>query len=195
MNRPHIGLTPSKVYWLDGIGNDEEPDWHEIHVTLSRIHRFGGRSQLTVLQHAFATMALSMMESPETRQLAFLHDHHEAFVGDVPTPIKWAVGGAFKEVERHAEEYVRRWFTLGGHDFVKSVDWRLCLAEAVAENIADFWTPWIMEAGYTREIHEQTMWALRVGNDVDRADALVAKWRGAYEDNRTTVTTEPKYSR
>jgi len=136
-----------------------------------------------------------MMESPETRQLAFLHDHHGALVGDGPTPIKWAVGGAFKEVERHAEEYVRRWFTLGGHDFVKAVDWRLCLAEAVAENIADFWTPWIMEAGYTREIHEQTMWALRVGNDVDRADALVAKWRGAYEDNRTTVTTEPKYSR
>jgi hypothetical protein len=195
LSRPYLGLTPNSVYWLDGIGNDEEPDWHEIHVTLSRIHRFGGRSQLTVLQHAFATMTLSMMEPPETQRLAFLHDHHEALVGDVPTPIKRVVGKAFKAVERHAEEYVRRWFTLGGHDFVKAVDWRLCLAEAVAENIADFWTPWIMEAGYTREIHEQTMWALRVGNDVDRADVLVASWRCAYEDSRIIVTPDPKYSR
>jgi hypothetical protein len=89
----------------------------------------------------------------------------------------------------------RDWFTLGGHDFVKSVDWRLCLAEAVDQRIADFETPWIMEAGYTREIHEQTAWALRVGNDVDRADVLVASWRCAYEDSRIIVTPDPKYSR
>lgn len=195
MSRPYLGLTPGTVYWLDGIGNDEEPDWHEIHVTLSRIHRFGGRSRLTVLQHALSTMALSMMEPIETRRLAFLHDHHEALVGDVPTPIKRVLGDSYRSVERHAEEYVRRWFTLDGHDFVKSVDWRLCLAEAVDQCVADFQTPWVMEAGYTRDDHDQTAWALRVGNDVDRADEMVAAWRGTYEDSRITSTAGPKYSR
>lgn len=153
-HRPYLALYPGRVYHLDGL-DDDEPDWHHIHTVLGRIHRFGGRSRLTVLHHAFAAYEMASAAGSATRLLAFVHDHHEALVGDMPYPIKRALGGAFGEVEDPAERYVRRWFGLTGADraLVKQIDVALTFAEAIHQGIATWDCPWIVESEFPRDVY------------------------------------------
>jgi hypothetical protein len=154
--RPYLALHPGAVYYLDG-DNADPPDWHRLHVALSRVPRFHGYSSLTVLQHAFAVrwfLESQGYDAPTVR-LGFLHDHHEALVGDLPTPIKALLGPAWKEqIEAPAERYVRRWFDLDGADerAVKAADVGFALAEAIREGVADFGEEWIW--GFDRDDYE-----------------------------------------
>lgn len=147
MTRPYLALHPGAVYYLDG-DNAGPPDWHRVHVALSRLPRFHGYSSLTVLHHAFAVRWLLAEQgaSPATVRLGFLHDHHEALIGDVPSPIKHVLGPAWKEqIEAPAERYVRRWFDLDGADVaaVKAADLGFCYAEAIREGVAAFGDEWL----------------------------------------------------
>jgi len=172
------------VYHLDGLDEDE-PDWHHIHMALGRIHRFGGRSRLTVLHHAFATMEMLSTVSPDTQRLGFLHDHHEALVGDVPYPVKQALGGAFDAVEALAERYIRQWFDLDGAvaDAVKMADVALTFGEAIHEGIATWTCPWIAESGWRPSLIRSAAETVKkvsrlpLSDLTAEADALVARWR------------------
>lgn len=183
--RPYLALYPGRVYHLDGL-DDDEPDWHHIHTVLGRIHRFGGRSRLTVLHHAFAAYELLGGAGPATQRLGFLHDHHEALVGDMPYPIKRALAGAFGAVEDPAEHYVRRRFDLDGAVVadVKAIDVALTFGEAIHQGIATWGCPWIVESGFTerdyRNVRHVLAWAASrpVEALVDDADRLVATMRG-----------------
>ena len=145
-DRPYLALSPGTVYYLDGV-NHNSPDWHRLHVALSRVHRFHGYSSLSVLHHAFAVRWLLAAQGYDavTQRLGFLHDHHEALVGDVPTPIKRAMYPAWGEFERPAERYVRRWFDLDGADekAVRAADVGMCYAEAIREGIASYGDEWL----------------------------------------------------
>lgn len=147
MTRPYLALYPGAVYYLDG-DNAAPPDWHRLHVALSRVPRFHGYSSLTVLQHAFAVRWFLEEQrfSAATVRLGFIHDHHEALVGDLPTPIKAMLGPTWKEqIEAPAERYVRRWFDLDGADdvAVKMADTGYALAEAIREGVASFGDDWL----------------------------------------------------
>jgi hypothetical protein len=75
---PLIDPRPEHVYWPDII------------YALSHINRFGGHvGHYSVAQHS---MLVASALLPEWRPYGLLHDAHEAFVGDVPTPLKVALG-------------------------------------------------------------------------------------------------------
>lgn len=65
-------------------------------VPLSRIPRFNGatRDYITILCHEVvaARVAIAMGEKARLAHLLLNHDNEEAFVGDMPTPLKSAVG-------------------------------------------------------------------------------------------------------
>jgi len=63
---------------------------------LSRIPRFLGATigdyPWNVAQHSILVESLMPSHSsPEDRLAALLHDAHEAYVGDLPSPVKWAM--------------------------------------------------------------------------------------------------------
>ena len=66
---------------------------------LSRINRFNGHTRIpwTVLQHSVATARL-VAESYKLQ--ALLHDATEAYICDIPTPLKLLLGDSYREVER-----------------------------------------------------------------------------------------------
>lgn len=151
MNRTlFLALSPGKVYHLDGTPNLTEPDWPDVHRTLARTTRFGGRSPWSVLSHALAVRhALVLLEaSPMAVHHGFFHDHHEALVGDVPYPIGRALGSAWVTLEKSAEEYTRRWFdwsalTADDAQLVHDVDVAATYVEALMAGVAKETCPWV----------------------------------------------------
>lgn len=80
-------------------------DIRDIAVRLSRIHRFGGDSPLTVAHHSLAAFALAHRLYPAAGRVqvaALIHDLHEAYVGDVVTPLKRELGPEFEKVDHAA---------------------------------------------------------------------------------------------
>jgi hypothetical protein len=74
---PLINPEPSEVHWPD------------IVFALSHINRFGGHvGTYSVAQHS---ILVADQLRPEWRIYGLLHDAHEAFVGDFPTPLKCAL--------------------------------------------------------------------------------------------------------
>lgn len=82
----------------------------EIAHALSNLCRFTGhtRSFYSVAQHSVLVCDLA---PPEYRLEALLHDAHEAYVGDVNSPLK-ALLPMYREVEMRAERALRRAFGL-----------------------------------------------------------------------------------
>jgi hypothetical protein len=69
----------------------------DIIVALGRINRFGGhtREEWSVLQHSvFVNLIIEHYRTfdQELRAAAILHDAHEAYVGDIVTPLKNIIG-------------------------------------------------------------------------------------------------------
>ena len=80
--------------------------FEDIVVSLSRQVRFNGHTKkpITIAQHSVlvAEMVMDAGGSDELILAALLHDGHEAYMSDIPSPIKWALGDnwkPFKEVE------------------------------------------------------------------------------------------------
>lgn len=59
--------------------------------SLARINRYLGhtRRAISVAQHS--VLVTDLVETPAARPLALLHDAHEAYLGDWPTPVKAAL--------------------------------------------------------------------------------------------------------
>jgi hypothetical protein len=77
---------------------------------LSHICRFGGHCErhYSVAEHSlYVADILKSRGMPATGQLAgLLHDAHEAYCGDVPTPIKAALGAPWRQFEDCIERTV-----------------------------------------------------------------------------------------
>lgn len=69
---------------------------------LSHINRFTGHTiaPYSVAQHS---VLVSRACPPELAFAGLMHDAHEAFVGDVASPIKWELGRAWRELEERVE--------------------------------------------------------------------------------------------
>ncbi|MHB1869610.1 MAG: phosphohydrolase [Steroidobacteraceae bacterium] len=78
--------------------------------SLSHICRFGGHCEraYSVAEHSlYVADILKSRGMPAAGQLAgLLHDGHEAYCGDVPTPIKRALGEPWREFESGVEKAV-----------------------------------------------------------------------------------------
>lgn len=117
-------------YWDLTTGRIEGPwSWQEIHIRLARIHRFSGASIYSVLHHAWA-VAHVVKERGGNEKGAFLHDHHEALIGDIPSPLKRLMGYAFHQVDRATQDFFLEAGNTTLDDLTHTVDWEACCAEA-----------------------------------------------------------------
>ncbi len=106
--------------------------------SLGRINRFQGHTAapITVLDHLLNThnRACFLTEDPLVRYAALMHDAHECYVCDVPTPLKRLLGKAYTEIEDGWQKAVFDWaglpYDLADHPVVKQADLEMLLAEA-----------------------------------------------------------------
>ena len=95
-----------------------EPDPLEIRIedlafALAHINRYNGHAgAYSVAQHSVLALhaAEALTDNAGIRRAALLHDAHEAYTGDVPSPIKRVLGPAWRGFEARHERAVRRRF-------------------------------------------------------------------------------------
>ena len=91
---------------------------HAAHA-LSQINRFGGHTlrPYSVAEHSLAVASiaharyareLSSRDLTELALACLTHDVHEAFIGDMPTPLKRVLGPAWASLEARCEDAVQR---------------------------------------------------------------------------------------
>jgi len=120
-------LTPSKT----------EVVWDDLAFALGNEVRFAGHVPWTVLQHTGLVIKLARAEKCSKEEVAYVaaHDLHEAYVGDMPAPMK-EVLPEFRPIERKWMQHVHtslglKW-PVPAHinDVVKEIDNRALVIEA-----------------------------------------------------------------
>ncbi|HLJ02890.1 MAG TPA: YfbR-like 5'-deoxynucleotidase [Solirubrobacteraceae bacterium] len=103
--------------WLNPFDPDpEQIDIGDIARALSNQCRFGGhcRAFYSVAQHSVLVSELVAQRGGDVEDVfaALMHDAAEAYLGDMPHPIKHRspLGAAFREVEEHLERALRERF-------------------------------------------------------------------------------------
>lgn len=80
------------------------PTIEEIAHALAQINRFTGHTKrpYSVAEHSLLVWSIAANEgaSPMAQLAALLHDAHEAFTGDVASPVKWAIGEPWEVLEQ-----------------------------------------------------------------------------------------------
>lgn len=79
------------------------PNIEEIAHSLAIINRFTGHTSrpYSVAEHSLLVSRIAASEgaSPVAQLAALLHDAHEAYIGDLASPVKWTIGHAWDELE------------------------------------------------------------------------------------------------
>ena len=109
-------LSGRRVNPLDPAPDDIDPS--DIARALAHTCRFGGHSKAfySVAQHS--AIVCDLLEargaSPDELMAALLHDASEAYLGDLPHPIKHRseLGAAFRAAEKHLEAVIAERFDL-----------------------------------------------------------------------------------
>ena len=89
-------------------------DIADIANALARINRFTGHTYAnwSVAQHSMLVVALAMRNqdglTPIQARALLLHDAHEAYTGDIASPIKLALGDTWANFEQAHANHVRR---------------------------------------------------------------------------------------
>lgn len=113
---------------------EEMIDLGDINMSLNHIYRFTGhhknRAPLTVAQHSKLCLMLAQTMHPDNLELqraVLVHDFAEAYIGDVATPVKRAMGDRWYDFAKPLEAVVEK-AVLGHnidqdmHDAVKMFD-------------------------------------------------------------------------
>lgn len=110
MTKPYM-LTASGKHFNLLDPKPEQVDHNDIFAAISKLCRFTGHCSeiYTVGQHSLLVMSLV---PEEFRFEALMHDAAEAYTGDVGTPMKVALGPAFRELEHRIEAVVREKYGL-----------------------------------------------------------------------------------
>lgn len=130
---------PRKGDWIQTFTGDAmwpmDPRVDEIRIediahSLSMLCRFGGHC-LRFYSVAEHSVLLSMVVAPEHAMWALLHDASEAYLTDVPRPVKAYLPG-YKEAERHLQSVIAARFGLPGEipEDVHEADSRIIADEA-----------------------------------------------------------------
>jgi hypothetical protein len=107
----------------------------EVAVALSRINRFSGHTLLPYNVAHHSVIVAKHLE-PHGKAMAYaglMHDAHEAFIGDITSPVKRLCGDAFRELdERMIRAVCQRWrvsYELVTSEAVKLSDMRTLATE------------------------------------------------------------------
>lgn len=129
-NNNHMIMTRSGVFFdvmdpqVDNINIDD------IAHALSNLCRFGGHSNefYSVAQHS---VICALCVSEPFKRHALLHDASEAYLVDIPRPIK-SIFPKYKRIEKNLQNFIFRRFDLNKDipEEVHIVDRRLCISEA-----------------------------------------------------------------
>ena len=109
-------LSGRRVNPFDAAPDDIDP--HDIARALSNICRFGGHSKAfySVAQHSVIVCELLEQRgaTPDELMAALLHDAAEAYLGDLPHPLKHRseLGAAFRVAEKRLEAVIEERFSL-----------------------------------------------------------------------------------
>jgi len=111
----HMITAHGAEYHLAGAyGSDNAISIDTIAHALAQINRFTGHAKrpYSVAEHSLlcADIAERLQLSPFVRLAALMHDAHEAYVGDVSSPAKQAIGQGWKDFEDIHTRAVRRHF-------------------------------------------------------------------------------------
>lgn len=95
----------------------EDVSLQDIAYALHNICRFGGfvRERWSVLQHAMLVAAIvedTSCDVPRMCLSALHHDSHEAYCGDLPTPLKRAIGAAYTDITRRVDGAIQQAFRM-----------------------------------------------------------------------------------
>jgi 5'-deoxynucleotidase YfbR-like HD superfamily hydrolase len=123
----------------------EQIDIQDITRALANTCRFGGhcRSFYSVAQHSVIVSELVEERGgdPEDVFAALMHDAAEAYLGDMPHPLKHrsALGEAFKQAEKHLEQAINTRFNIKpGVPEIKRADRALLATERRALSTEDW---------------------------------------------------------
>jgi hypothetical protein len=91
-----ITITAREHHVSGGAQLFNAPTVGEIAHALALINRFTGHTTrpYSVAEHSLLVLSIARAEgaSPAAQMAALMHDAHEAFTGDVPSPVKWTLG-------------------------------------------------------------------------------------------------------
>jgi hypothetical protein len=96
---------------------------------LSNVCRFGGHTSryYSVAEHSVLVASIVALSAPEHALAALWHDAHEAYMGDLPTPLKALVGSAYLDIADGIDAAVCAFLGLEGshplrHPVIKVAD-------------------------------------------------------------------------
>jgi uncharacterized protein len=123
--------------WVNPIDPDPQQfDIEDIARALGNLCRFGGHCRVfySVAQHSVIVSELVEQRGGDAEDVfaALMHDASEAYLGDMPHPLKHrsALGAVFKEAEDHLEAALREHFAIKpGVAEIKRADRALLAAE------------------------------------------------------------------
>lgn len=167
-------FSGGQIYPLDA--RPEEIDFLDIAHALSQLCRYGGhcREFYSVAQHScLVSDWVGLHGTPQLALWGLLHDASEAYLVDMPRPIKHSEGfEGYRATERALEIVIARKFNLPGDempDLVREADNRILLDERkalLAETTHDWglnveplgigitpWAPKIAEANWLARFH------------------------------------------
>ncbi len=151
MSRTTIELHPSGDFFDFADPRPAAICVEDIARSLSMQCRFGGFVErfYSVAEHALLVHRLVRdVAGPELAFAALHHDSHEAYLGDVPTPLKRLLGGVMTELAGDVDDAICRSFgfpdDLFHHDIIKDADEQALRIEAsvlkVSRGAGPHWT-------------------------------------------------------
>jgi hypothetical protein len=125
--------TRSGEYFDFADPQESQVNIEDIAIGLSNTCRFAGQCEFySVAEHSVHCATIVLRESGNTKAAlhALLHDAAEAYIGDMPKPLKNMLP-EFRAVEQKVESVIRRKFGLTDEfdDIVKSIDLRMLKTE------------------------------------------------------------------
>lgn len=175
----------------------EQINISDIAHALSNICRFGGHSRqfYSVAEHALLVRELVIEEGYPYLGLAALHhDSHEAYIGDVPTPLKHHLGSSYSRLRVKIDAAIGEWLDEPLHHFhhhaVEYADERALRIEAgvlkLSRGVGEHWgydCPMVRKDfmeywdGMTREDVERAF----IAAHNDELDAALVRKRAAVQ--------------
>lgn len=104
-------------YHLSGVHeHDNVISIEDIAHALAQINRFTGHANrpYSVAEHSLLCVDIAerLQLSPFGQMAALMHDAHEAYTGDITSPVKWTIGQPWKDFETVHSIAVRKYFGL-----------------------------------------------------------------------------------